>query len=273
MSPGSVDTDSASLLGEGEFVFGKRGWTLSDVAIVSGGANGIGRAVCLRFSRSEISVVIVDHDREAAGHVKDEVVRAGGNAEVYFADVRNAAEVKSVVTEVFRRFGRINILANLAGGSIHVKSLEELSWAEWKEVLDVNLKGTFLVCREVAPLMIGQGRGRIVNTASNYGFTGCALRTPYSAAKAGVIGFSKSLAQELAPHGVLVNLVAPGPTDTHRVMSRSTPEEREKRNQEIPKGRTAKPEEIAEAFYFLVGPESAYMTGQTLHVNGGLVMP
>ncbi|MFQ5917193.1 MAG: SDR family NAD(P)-dependent oxidoreductase [Candidatus Binatia bacterium] len=246
---------------------------MSDVAIVSGGANGIGRSVCLRFSRSEILVVIVDHDREAAGHVKDEVNRAGGNAEVYLADVRNAVEVKRVVAEVFRRYGRIDILANLVGGSIHVKSIDELSWAEWKEVLDVNLKGTFLVCREVAPIMIGQGRGRIVNTASNYGLTGCALRTPYSAAKAGVVGFSKSLAQELAPHGVLVNLVAPGPTDTPRILSRSTPQEREKRSQEIPKGRTAKPEEIAEAFYFLVGPESAYMTGQTLHVNGGLVMP
>ena len=265
--------DVGSGLGEREFVFGKRGWTLSDVAIVSGGGNGIGRSVCLRYSRGGISVVILDHDGEGAERVKGEVVRAGGSAEVYLADVRNAGEIKRVVAEVFRRYGKIDILANLAGGSIHVKSIEELSWTEWKEVLDVNLKGTFLVCREVAPLMISQGRGRIVNTASNYGLTGCALRTPYSAAKAGVIGFSKSLAQELAPYGVLVNLVAPGPTDTLRIMSRSTPQERERRGQEIPIGRTAKPEEIAEAFYFLVGPESAYITGQTLHVNGGLVMP
>lgn len=265
--------DVGSGLGEREFVFGNRGWTLSDVAIVSGGGNGIGRSVCLRYSRGGISVVILDHDGEGAERVKGEVVRAGGSAEVYLADVRNAGEIKRVVAEVFRRYGKIDILANLIGGSIHVKSIEELSWTEWKEVLDVNLKGTFLVCREVAPFMIGQGRGRIVNTASNYGLTGCALRTPYSAAKAGVIGFSKSLAQELAPYGVLVNLVAPGPTDTLRIMSRSTPQERERRGQEIPIGRTAKPEEIAEAFYFLVGPESAYMTGQTLHVNGGLVMP
>ncbi len=272
-SPGGVDTDSASLLGEREFVFVKRGLTLSDVAIVSGGGNGIGRSVCLRYSRGGISVVILDHDREGAERVKDEVVRAGGSAEVYLADVRNAGEIKGVVAEVFRRYGKIDILANLAGGTIHVKSIEELSWMEWKEVLDVNLKGTFLVCREVAPLMISQGRGRIVNTASNYGITGCALRTPYSAAKAGIVGFSKSLAQELAPYGVLVNLVAPGPTDTLRIMSRSTPQERERRGQEIPIGRTAKPEEIAEAFYFLVGPESAYMTGQTLNVNGGIVMP
>ncbi len=188
-------------------------------------------------------------------------------------DVRNAAEVKKVVHEIDRRYGRIDILTNIAGGSFYNKRIDELAWNEWKEVMDVNLKGTFLVCREVAAVMVRQGRGRIVNTASNYGVTGSAMRTPYAAAKAAIIGFSKSLALELAPHRVLINVIAPGPTDTPRVMSKSTPDARlERAQREIPLGRTGKPEDIAEGVYFLVGPESAYMTGQTLHVNGGLVM-
>ncbi|MFQ5852147.1 MAG: SDR family NAD(P)-dependent oxidoreductase [Candidatus Binatia bacterium] len=245
---------------------------MSAIAIITGGANGIGRSVCLRFGCAGIFVAIVDHDEEGAERVKEEVTTSGGNAGVYPADVTDAGGVKRVVAEISRFYGRVDILANIAGGSVYVKPIEEITWAEWKEVLDINLKGTFLFCREIAPLMVGQRRGRIINTASNYGLTGCAMRTPYSAAKAGIIGFSKSLARELAPYGVLVNVVAPGATDTPRVLARSTPQAREKWRQEVPFGRTAKPEEIAEGFYFLVGGGSAYMTGQTLHVNGGLVM-
>jgi 3-oxoacyl-[acyl-carrier protein] reductase len=115
--------------------------------------------------------------------------------------------------------------------------------------------------------------GRILNTASNYGVTGSALRTPYAAAKAGIIAFTKTLAQELAPEGILVNTVAPGPTDTPRVMGRESAEARRQRWSDIPLGRTAKPEELAEMFYYLTTPESAWITGQTFHVNGGLVMP
>jgi 3-oxoacyl-[acyl-carrier protein] reductase len=121
--------------------------------------------------------------------------------------------------------------------------------------------------------MIRQKGGRIVNTASNYGLTGAALRAPYSAAKAAIISFSKSLAQELAPYGVLVNIIAPGPTDTPRVLAKSTPEKRQTWKELIPMGRTAQAEDVAEGVAFLMGPDSAYMAGQTLHVNGGLVMP
>jgi NAD(P)-dependent dehydrogenase (short-subunit alcohol dehydrogenase family) len=188
-------------------------------------------------------------------------------------DVRRSAEVQDVVAGVLSLHGRVDILANIAGGSIHRKPIEQLSWEEWKEVLDINLKGTFLFCREVAPIMMRQKKGRIVNTASNYGVTGSALRTPYSAAKAGVIGFSKSLALELAPYEVRVNVVAPGPTDTPRVMANWTPEIRKQREAEIPRRRMGRPDDLAGAFYFLCSTESAWMTGQTLHVNGGLVMP
>ena len=245
---------------------------MSDVAIISGGGNGIGRCVALRFARAGIAVAIADADQEGAERVASELAAVGAQARAYGGDVTQAAEVKDVVARVRADFGSVDVLANLAGGTIHTKAVEDLSWAEWREVLDVNLKGTFLFCREVAPLMMEQQRGRIVNTASNYGITGCALRTPYSAAKAGVIGFTKSLAQELAPYGVLVNTVAPGPTDTPRVLARATPESREAWKPLIPLGRTGQPEDIAEGFYFLVSPENTYITGYTLNVNGGVVM-
>ncbi|HEX2387298.1 MAG TPA: SDR family NAD(P)-dependent oxidoreductase, partial [Candidatus Binatia bacterium] len=180
---------------------------MSDVAIITGGGNGIGRAVALKLAAAGIAVEIADWDIEAAEKTCDEINSTGGKATASRVDVRRADDVKAAVARVVERHGRLDILANIAGGSIHRKPLVDLTWAEWKEVLDINLKGTFLFCREAAPIMTRQKRGRIVNTASNYGVTGSALRTPYSAAKAGVIGFSKSLALELAPYGVLVNVV------------------------------------------------------------------
>jgi 3-oxoacyl-[acyl-carrier protein] reductase len=246
---------------------------MTDIALVTGGANGIGRAVTLKLASRGIIVVIADWEEKAAEETRTAILSRGGKAEAFRVDVRRAADVKEVVAGVLQRHGRIDILINIAGGSIHRKRIEELSWGEWKEVLDINLKGTFLFCREVAPIMIRQKRGRIINTASNYGVTGSALRTPYSAAKAGIVGFSKSLALELAADGVRVNVIAPGPTDTPRVMANWTPELRKKREEEIPLGRTGRPDDLAEAFWFLCSDESAWITGQTLHVNGGLVMP
>ena len=246
---------------------------MSQVALITGGANGIGRAVAHRMAAGGMSVVIADFDGAAAESVKSEIAESGGKAEVLSVDVTRANEIKALVTDVGKRYGQIDVLANIAGGSFYTKRIEEFTWAEWKEVIDVNLKGTFLMCREVAPIMQRQKRGRILNTASNYGLTGAALRTPYAAAKAGIIAFSKSLAQELAPYGILVNTVAPGPTDTPRVMGKESPEARRQRWSNIPLGRTGRPEDIAEAFYFLTTPESAWITGQTFHVNGGLVTP
>jgi NAD(P)-dependent dehydrogenase (short-subunit alcohol dehydrogenase family) len=246
---------------------------VSQVALITGGANGIGRAVAHRMAAGGMSVVIADFDGAAAESVKSEIAESGGKAEALSVDVTRANEIKVLVTDVGKRYGQIDILANIAGGSFYTKRIEEFTWAEWKEVIDVNLKGTFLMCREVAPIMQRQKRGRILNTASNYGVTGSALRTPYAAAKAGIIAFSKSIAQELAPYGILVNTVAPGPTDTPRVMGKESPEARRQRWSNIPLGRTGRPEDIAEAFYFLTTPESAWITGQTFHVNGGLVTP
>jgi NAD(P)-dependent dehydrogenase (short-subunit alcohol dehydrogenase family) len=247
---------------------------LNQVALITGGGGGIGGAVAHRMAAAGISVVIADYDGVAAERVKGEITKAGGYADALAIDVTAAREVKAVMTDVEKRFGRIDILANLAGGSAYTKRIEEMTWVQWKEIMDANLKGTFLMCREVAPIMQRQKSGRIINTASNYGVTGSALRTPYAAAKAGIIAFTKSLALELAPDGVLANTVAPGPTDTPRVMEKESAEARRQRWwPNIPLGRTAVPQDLAEMYYFLTTPESAAITGQTFHVNGGVVMP
>jgi NAD(P)-dependent dehydrogenase (short-subunit alcohol dehydrogenase family) len=244
------------------------------VALITGGGGGIGGAVAHRMAAAGIAVVIADYDGGAAEKVKSAIASAGGKADALAIDVTVAREVKAVVTDVVRRFGRIDILANIAGGSAYTKRIEEFTWVQWKEVMDANLKGTFLMCREVAPIMQKQKSGRIMNTASNYGVTGSALRTPYAAAKAGIITFTKSLALELAPDNVLANTVAPGPTDTPRVMEKESAEARKQRWwPNIPLGRTAVAQDLAEMYFFLTTPECAAITGQTFHVNGGLVMP
>jgi NAD(P)-dependent dehydrogenase (short-subunit alcohol dehydrogenase family) len=229
--------------------------------------------VALRLAIAGFAIEVIDLEKDAAENVSNEIKARGGKAEAHGVDGTDARQVKNVIADVSRRHGRIDAMANIAGGTVYLKRIDELTWEEWKADLDRNLKTTFLFCREIAPIMIRQKGGRIVNTASNYGLTGSALRTPYSSAKAAIIGFSKSLALELAPFGVLVNIIAPGPTDTPRVLAKSTAEAREKWKDLIPMQRTAQPEEIAEGVAFLVGPDSAYMTGQTLHVNGGLVTP
>lgn len=247
---------------------------MSRVAVITGGGGGIGGAAARRMAGAGITVIVADRDGGAAEQVKKEIAAAGGTVDALSFDVTDARAVKAAVTEVTRRYGRIDFLANIAGGSAYTKRLEEFTWAQWKEVIDSNLKGTFLMCREVAPIMQRQKSGRIINTASNYGVTGSALRTPYAAAKAGIISFTKSLALELASDNVLANTVAPGPTDTPRVMEKETPQARRQRwGPQIPLGRTALPEDLAEMYYFLTTPESAAITGQTFHVNGGAVMP
>jgi len=245
---------------------------VTTVALITGGGNGIGRAVAHRFAAAGMKVVVADCERDAAEQVRAEIEEAGGRAAAVFLDVTQAIQVKAAVDESLRHYGRIDVLANIAGGSFYTKRIEDFTWAEWKRVIDTNLKGTFLMCRETAPVMQRQRSGRILNTASNYGVTGSALRAPYSAAKAGIIAFTKSLALELAPDGIRVNTVAPGPTDTPRVMEKETSEARRERWQSfIPLGRTGQPEDLAELYYFLTTPESAAITGQLFHCNGGLL--
>jgi NAD(P)-dependent dehydrogenase (short-subunit alcohol dehydrogenase family) len=240
------------------------------VALVTGASRGIGRAVAERLAAEGASVVLNDHPN-AAEELEAVAAAIGGNgvrAEVAVADVSDAAAVQAAVSGALDRFGAIDIVVNNAGISA-TGPIDELTEDDWDRTLDVNLKGQWLVTRALVPGMRERRRGSIVNIASELGLAGEADLSPYVAAKAGVIGLTKALAKELAPHGVRVNCVAPGPTDTAILPDwERTPEY----VAAIPLSRIGLPADIAAAVWFLASPASAWTTGQVLSPNGGVVM-
>jgi len=241
-------------------------------AIVTGAGSGIGRACALRLAGAGAAVAALDLRADAAADTVAAIERDGGRALALQADVTRRAEVEAAVARVQEAWGGVDVLLNNAGGSLTSRFVD-LEEDEWDRVVGVNLKGAYLCSRPVARLMIEQRSGHIVNVSSNYGVTGSAPRVHYSAAKAGIIGFTKALALELGPYGITVNAVAPGPTATERVRGKYSAEEWAERARGIPLGRTGEPEDIADAVLFLASDRARYITGQTLHVNGGLVMP
>jgi len=243
------------------------------VAVVSGGGGGIGRAVVLRLAEWDYFPVILDKSEAAGQETLAELISQGKKGVFIEVDLIKKSEVQNTFTKIISDFDRVDLLVNLAGGTLYKYPIQDFPLKEWKEVIDVNLKGTFLCCQAVIGVMKKHKNGAIINTSSNYGITGSATRTAYSAAKAAVIAFSKSLALELAPYGIRVNVIAPGRTATTRVMSHYSSEGWAEAGKQIPMGRVGDPRDIAEGVVFLAGEDSRTMTGQTLHVNGGLVMP
>jgi len=243
------------------------------VAVVSGGAGGIGAAVVSRLAQADFIPIILDKDETAGREVLAELGRQEGRGLCIALDATKKSDVQRAFDRVLADYRRVDVLVNLAGGALYAKLIQDFALREWREIIDVNLKSTFLCCQAVFPIMKAQRQGAIINTASNYAVTGSASRTAYSAAKAGIIAFTKSLAAELAPYGVRANVIAPGRTATPRVMGNYDAAGWAAASSQIPMGRTAEPAEIAEGVAFLAGDESLYMTGQTLHVNGGMVMP
>jgi 3-oxoacyl-[acyl-carrier protein] reductase len=241
------------------------------VAVVNGGAGGIGRAVVRHLAGAGYGIFILDKNQQAGREILDQLREQGCHAEYRAIELTNAAQIKNVFAEILRATGRIDLLVNLAGGTLHKHLIQEFPLSEWREVIDVNLKATFLCCQAVCSPMRERRSGVIINTSSNFGITGGAGRTAYAASKAAVIAFTKSLATEMAPHGVRVNAIAPGLTSTARVMSRYDETEWRELGRSIPMGRAAEPSEIAEAVGFLASDESGYITGQTIHVNGGMI--
>ncbi|MPZ78470.1 MAG: glucose 1-dehydrogenase [Deltaproteobacteria bacterium] len=241
------------------------------IAVVTGGAGGIGKAVVSRLARAGFDVCIVDQNDKAGQELVELMRQQKYNAEFYRVDLKRAAEIKILFDSIYGKFQRIDVLVNLAGGTLHKHPITEFPLSEWREVIDVNLKATFLCCQAVSKGMREAKSGVIINTSSNFGITGSAGRTAYSAAKAAIIAFTKSLALEMAPYGVRVNTIAPGLTATERVMAVHSDEEWRRLSTSMPLGRAGQPSDIAEGVNFLAGDESAFMTGQLLHVNGGMV--
>lgn len=237
------------------------------VAIVTGAASGIGQATARRLAAEGARLVLVDRNAEALETTAGELQAAGGAAEAVVANVADGAAVAATVERALAAFGRIDVLATIAGISSHVRVVD-MSEAQWREMLDVHLTGTFLCCRAVLPTMLQQGSGAIVAMSSMYGYTGCVNLAHYSAAKAGIAGFVRALAREVASRGVRVNAVAPGIIRTPLTAWRSA-EELAARASAVPMGRLGTPEEVADVFAFLAGAPSRYMTGQIVGPNGG----
>ncbi|HEV8724125.1 MAG TPA: 3-oxoacyl-ACP reductase FabG [Candidatus Binatia bacterium] len=237
------------------------------VAIVTGGGGGIGDAIVQRFAREGAKLAVADIDAEAAKASAANVAAKGADGMPIAADVTDKKSVDEMVQSTFDRWGRIDILINVAGGADR-KLVVDMTAADWDHIVDMNLKSTFLCSQAVLPTMLKQKYGKIVNTSSIYGFTGNATRSSYAAAKAGVAAFTKSLALEVVKEGINVNAVAPGRVSTPRVRSHYSDQAWAGAVAQIPMGRTGTPEEIASAVLFLVTDENKYITGQTIHVNG-----
>ena len=240
-------------------------------ALVTGASRGIGRAVALKLASEGAKLALNFAGNEAAANeVRREIEATGGQAILVKADVADEAAVQDMVQKTADAFGRIDILVNNAGIT-RDGLLARMKEEDWDAVLSTNLKGVFLTTKAAAKLMMKQRAGRIVNMASVVGVTGNAGQANYSAAKAGVIGFTKTVARELASRSVTVNAVAPGfiATDMTSALSDKA---KEAALAGIPLGRMGTPEDVAAAVLFLVSDQASYITGQVLHVDGGMVM-
>ncbi|WP_028782754.1 3-oxoacyl-[acyl-carrier-protein] reductase [Thalassobacillus devorans] len=241
------------------------------VALVTGASRGIGRAIALELADKGAAVAVNYAGSEAkAQEVVEEIEANGGKAIKIQADVSKEADVKDMVKQTIEAFGRLDILVNNAGiakDNLLMRMKEE----EFDQVIDTNLKGVFLTTKAVTRQMMKQKSGRIINIASIVGVSGNPGQANYVAAKAGVIGMTKSNAKELATRNILVNAVAPGFITTDMTDELSE-EQREEMLKMIPLNRLGEAKDIANVVRFLASEDSSYMTGQTIHVDGGMVM-
>lgn len=241
------------------------------VALVTGGASGIGKAIVRSLCNDGFSVAVIYNRSEAqAQALASELSAEGSNIMIFKADVSVAGDVRRVVGEINRKLGTPYLLVNNSGIA-QQKLFTDITDEDWHNMIDVNLSGAFYMCREVLPFMIHEKTGRIINIASMWGQVGASCEVHYSASKAGLIGLTKALAQEVAPSGITVNCIAPGAIDT-KMMASFSDEDKAALCEEIPVGRLGKSEEIAFATSFLASDNASYITGQVLGVNGGMVV-
>ena len=241
------------------------------IAIITGAGRGIGKAIAMTLASEGASVIISDIDLQSAEKTAIEINQQGKKALAFQVDVSNSQEVQKMVDSVMGQFGKIDILVNNAA-IIRRGTIEDLSEENWDKVIDVNLKGTFICSKAVVGIMKKQRYGKIVNISSIAGKMGDLASAPcYGASKAGMACLGKSLARELAPYNINVNIIAPHAIETD--MSREWSEEKRKCIiAGIPLGRMGQPEDIAEAAAFLVSDKAKFITGEVLDVNGGCLM-
>ena len=238
------------------------------VALVTGASRGIGRAIAIRLAECGASIAAVARTIEGLSGTVEAIRASGGIAEPFAGSVADSKDVERIVAEVEAKFSKVQILVNNAGVTKDGMMLR-MDESAWDDVLDTNLKGTFLFCRAIGAMMIRQRYGRIINISSVSGIMGNPGQANYSASKAGVIGFTKTIARELAARNITVNAVAPGfiTTDMTDVLPEKVKLEVKER---IPLRRLGVPEDIADLVCYLSGPGAGFLTGQSIAVDGGM---
>jgi NAD(P)-dependent dehydrogenase (short-subunit alcohol dehydrogenase family) len=243
------------------------------IAIVTGAGRGIGEAIALTFAREGAHVAVIDVNIEDAEKVSQKIIGMGGRALPFKADVSNQDQVNGMVKKTVKEFGTIDILVNNAGIGGCSRLVKDMPEESWDQVMGVNLKGVFLCCRAVVPIMIEKGKGKIVNIASlaarRMSFLGGA---DYTASKYGVVGLSHHLAFELAVHRINVNVVCPGATMTKLTDEKAPQEVKEKVAANVPLGRWCTPQDQADAVLFLVSDRAKMITGHIIDVDGGQLL-
>ncbi len=241
------------------------------VVLITGASGGLGREMALAFGREQACVVVhYRRHREAAEVVAQSVEAVGGEALTMSADLSDRASVEAMVTEVKKEWGGVDVLVNSVSAFEGGVSLEAMTVTQWNRMFDVMLTGVFHVTGLCAPHMRARKWGRIVNIASRSGLTGTARQAHYSAAKAGLIGLTRSLAKELGPDGVLVNAVAPTTILTSAMRESTTPETQERMAKSIPLGRIATPDDVSRVVLFLGSGWNTFVNGEVITVGGGV---
>ncbi|MDF3283202.1 3-oxoacyl-ACP reductase family protein [Gordonia sp. N1V] len=247
------------------------------VALVTGGAQGIGEGISRRLGEAGFRVAIADLNLDVAQQTAKEIVAAGGEAIAVSIDVTDTASVKAAVEKITAELGPVEVAVNNAGWDDFMKFLDT-DEDFWNKILDINFKGALRVNHTVVPGMIERGFGRVINIGSDAGRVGSSLEAVYSGAKGGIIAFTKTLAREVATKGVTVNTVCPGPTDTPalRKFANNSGQDADKvlggMTRSVPMKRLGQPSDIGAAVAFFASDETGYITGQTLSVSGGLTM-
>jgi 3-oxoacyl-[acyl-carrier protein] reductase len=241
-----------------------------EIAVVTGSTRGIGKEIALAFAKEGATVVILGRKAEVADLVRDELVAKGFKAESFGCDVSNSQNVQEIVNKILDKHHRIDILVNNAGITKD-NLLLRMSEDDWDEVIRINLRGVFNFTKVVTKLMLKAKKGKIINIASIIGISGNAGQANYAASKAGIIGFTKSIAKEIASRGITVNAIAPGyiQTDMTAQLNEKT---REEITKTIPLQRLGQAEDIAGVCLFLASHEADYITGQTIVVDGGMTI-